>query len=111
MTTLTSNPEIIALGTAILWIDVVLEVGRPTNILFVNTLQSAGDVNYPFYVGLIFMWSIAVVGAYLCGITAGYGILGMWWMFTLDENVRGIVFMRRWRSKRWMHKGFTMTAA
>ncbi len=108
MGALTDNPQIIALGTAILWIDVALEVGRPVNILFVNTLQASGDVNYPFYVGLIFMWSIAVVGAYICGVAAGFGILGMWWMFTLDENIRGIVFLRRWNSKRWQHRGFAM---
>ena len=108
ISSLTDNPEIIALAVAILWIDVVLEVGRPVNILFVNTLQAAGDVNYPFWVGLIFMWSIAVAGAWICGIPMGFGILGMWWMFTLDENVRGIVFMRRWRSRRWMHRGFTL---
>lgn len=110
MSTLTSNSQIIALGVAILWIDVVLEIGRPINILFVNVLQSAGDVNYPFYVGLVWMWSIAVVGAYLCGITFGFGILGMWWMFALDENVRGVVFIHRWESRRWMHKGFTMAS-
>lgn len=110
MNMLTANPEIIAFATAILWIDVVLEIGRPVNILFVNTLQSAGDVNYPFYVGLIFMWSIAVVGAYLCGITAGLGILGMWWMFALDENIRGIVFLRRWRSRKWQHRGFAIAS-
>lgn len=107
MTTLTSNPEIIALGVAILWIDVVLEIGRPINILFVNVLQAAGDVNYPFYVGLVWMWSVAVVCAYLFGITFGFGILGMWWMFALDENIRGVVFIRRWESRRWQHKGFT----
>lgn len=104
---LTDNPEIIALGIAILWIDVPLEIGRPINILFVNTLQAAGDVNYPFYVGLVYMWSIAVVGAYIFGITFGFGLIGMWWMFCLDENVRGIVFIRRWRSDRWQHKSFT----
>lgn len=110
MSTLTSNSQIIAFGVTILWIDVVLEIGRPINILFVNVLQSAGDVNYPFYVGLVWMWSIAVVGAYFCGITLGFGILGMWWMFALDENVRGVVFIRRWESRRWMHKGFTMAS-
>lgn len=111
MTTLTSNPQIIAFGVAILWIDVVLEIGRPINILFVNVLQAAGDVNYPFYVGQVWMWSIAVVCAYLFGITFGFGILGMWWMFALDENIRGVVFIRRWKSRRWQHKGFTLTAA
>jgi len=105
---LTDNPTIISLGVSILWIDVLLEIGRPVNIFAVNALQSAGDVNYPFYVGLIFMWSIAVVGAYFLGVTFGFGILGMWWMFCLDENVRGIVFMRRWYSKQWQNKGFAL---
>lgn len=103
---LTDNPTIIALGTTILWIDVVLEIGRPVNIFFVNALQAAGDVNYPFYVGLIFMWSAGVIMAYLFGIHAGFGILGMWWMFTLDENIRAVVFIRRWNSLKWQHKGF-----
>lgn len=108
MSALTANPEIIALGVAILWIDVVLEIGRPVNILFVNTLQAAGDVNYPFYVGLVWMWSVAVVGAYIFGITFGFGILGMWWMFALDENIRAVVFIRRWNSRKWQHKGFAL---
>lgn len=111
MTTLTANADIIALCVAILWIDVVLEIGRPVNILFVNTLQAAGDVNYPFYVGLVWMWSVAVVLAYLFGITFGFGILGMWWMFALDENIRGIVFIRRWHSRRWQYKGFAAQLA
>lgn len=108
MNLLTDNVEIIALGTAILWIDLVLEVGRPINILFVNTLQAAGDVNFPFYVGVIVMWTVAVICAYLFGITAGFGILGMWWMFALDENIRGVIFIHRWRSRRWQHRGFAL---
>ncbi|MCM1368771.1 MAG: MATE family efflux transporter [Candidatus Amulumruptor caecigallinarius] len=106
MSGLTDNPQIISLCVAILWIDVVLEIGRPLNILFVNVLQAAGDVNYPFYVGLVWMWSIAVVCAYLFGVTFGFGILGMWWMFALDENVRGVVFIRRWESRKWQNKAF-----
>lgn len=108
MSFLTDNMEIIAFGTAILWIDLVLEIGRPINILFVNVLQATGDVNYPFYVGLVVMWTVAVVCAYLFGIVAGFGILGMWWMFALDENIRGVVFIRRWNSRRWQNKAFAV---
>ena len=107
---LTSNQQIVSFCVGILWIDVLLEIGRPVNIFAVNALQAAGDVNYPFYVGLIFMWSIAVAGAYLLGVAFGAGILGMWWMFCLDENVRGVVFMRRWYSGKWQHKGFALPA-
>lgn len=108
---LTSDPTVISLGTAILWIDVLLEVGRPVNIFFVNALQSAGDVNYPFYVGLIFMWSVAVVAAYIVGITFAFGLLGIWWMFCLDENLRAVVFIRRWYSLRWQSKSFVARQA
>ncbi|MBD5291321.1 MAG: MATE family efflux transporter [Bacteroides sp.] len=108
---LSDNPEIVALGIAVLWIDVPLEIGRPINIVFVNILQGSGDVNFPFYVAVVFMWSIAVGLAYVFGIVLGYGILGMWWMFCLDECVRGGVFIYRWRSKRWMHRAFVPHAA
>ena len=30
----------------------------------------------------------------------------MWVGFALDENVRGIILMRRWRSGKWKNKGF-----
>lgn len=103
---LTHNPEIIRLGCTILWIDVVLEVGRPINIFATNALRAAGDVNYPFYVGLIVMWSVAVLGGYLVGVLAGLGIIGMWAAFAVDENLRGIVFVRRWYSMKWSTKSF-----
>jgi putative MATE family efflux protein len=107
MTLLTDNPVIIGLATTILWIDVVLEFGRPTNIFACNALRAAGDVNFPFYVGVVVQWSIAVFASYYLGIVAGLGLIGMWWMFALDENIRGIIFIRRWYSDKWRNKGFT----
>lgn len=103
---LTTNPEIIHTGVAILFIDIVLEIGRPINIFATNALRAAGDVNYPFYVGLVVMWSVAVGLGYLFGIPLGWGICGMWVAFLLDENIRGAIFVRRWYSMKWAKKGF-----
>ena len=103
---LTKNPEIISIGVTVLWIDTVLEIGRPINIFATNALRAAGDVNYPFYVGLIVMWSIAVGGGYLLGIHWGYGLFGMWLAFLLDENIRGAIFIKRWYSLKWLNKSF-----
>lgn len=105
-TLLTDNPEIIHLGTIILFIDVILEVGRAINIYATNALRATGDVNYPFYVGLVVQWSIAVGCGYLFGIHWGWGLVGMWCAFLLDENLRGIIFVRRWNSMKWAAKGF-----
>ena len=106
MPLLSSNPEIISLGCTILWIDVFLEFGRPTNIFATNALRAAGDVNYPFYVGVVVMWSVAVVAAYFAGIVFGLGLVGMWLAFACDENIRGVVFIRRWYSMKWASKSF-----
>ena len=103
---LTDNPEIIRMGTIVLFIDVVLEVGRAINIYATNALRATGDVNYPFYVGLVVQWSVGVGCGYLFGIHWGWGLAGMWCAFVLDENLRGIIFVRRWNSLKWAKKGF-----
>ena len=97
---------IIRMGVIVLIIDTVLEIGRPINIFATNALRAAGDVNYPFYVGLIVMWSVAVGGGYLFGVHWAWGLCGMWVAFLLDENIRGIIFVRRWYSMKWVHKSF-----
>ncbi len=104
---LTQNQEIIRLGTTILFIDIAVETGRAINIYATNALRATGDVNFPFYVGLGVMWSIAVGGGFVVGILCGAGIIGMWSMFALDENIRAIIFVKRWNSFKWAGKAFT----
>lgn len=103
---LTANPEIIQMGAMVLLLDVVLEIGRPINIFATNALRAAGDVNYPFYVGLVIQWSVAVGGGYLLGVHWAWGLCGMWFAFILDENIRGIIFVRRWYGMKWVKKSF-----
>ena len=102
----TDNTEIITMGVWVLVIDVFLEVGRTANIFAVGTLRATGDAVYPVIIGIIFQWSIAVGLSYVIGIPLGYGLVGMWIGFALDENIRGIILMRRWRSGKWKTKGF-----
>ena len=102
----TDNPDIIAMGVWVLVIDIFLEVGRTANIFAVGTLRATGDAVYPVIIGIIFQWSIAVGLSYFIGIPLGLGLVGMWVGFALDENIRGIILMRRWRSGKWKNKGF-----
>ncbi|MFA6873968.1 MAG: MATE family efflux transporter [Bacteroidaceae bacterium] len=98
---LTENPRIIYMGVIILWIDVILEIGRPINIFAVNALRTTGDATYPFMVGVIVQWSVSVALSYLFGIYWGWGLIGMWVTFLLDENIRGIILIKRWRGRKW----------
>ena len=103
---LTSDPWIISTGAAILWVEVLLEHGRALNFFGVNALRSAGDIYFPVILGIIVMWGVQVVGSYLLGITFGWGLIAMWVIFALDENIRGLIFMHRWNSFKWVGKGF-----
>ena len=102
----TDNTEIIKMGVWVLFIDIFLEVGRTANIFAGSTLRATGDTVYPFVVGVIFQWSVAVGVSYVIGIPLGFGLVGMWVGFALDENIRGIILVRRWRSGKWKTKGF-----
>ena len=102
----TDNQKIITMGVWVLIIDWFLEIGRTSNIFAVGTLRATGDAIYPVVIAIIFNWSIAVGVSYVIGIPLGYGLVGMWIGFALDENVRGIILMRRWRSGKWRDKGF-----
>ena len=103
---LTSDPWIISTGAAILWIEVLLENGRALNLFGVNSLRSAGDIYFPVLVGIVVMWGVQVVGSYILGISFGWGLIAMWGVFALDENIRGYIFLRRWNSFRWVGKSF-----
>ena len=102
----TDNEDIIAMGVWVLVVDVFLEVGRTANIFAGSTLRATGDIVYPFVVGVIFQWSVAVGVSYFIGIPLGFGLVGMWIGFALDENIRGVILVRRWRSGKWRSKGF-----
>lgn len=103
---LTDNPEIIRMGVMVLYVDIILEIGKAINIYATNALRATGDVNYPFYVGVVMQWGVAVGCGYLFGLHWGWGLVGMWFAFLLDENIRGIIFVRRWNSMKWARKGF-----
>ena len=106
---LTENAQIVRLGTIILWIDVGLEVGRVRNIFACGTLRAAADPIYPLVVGIIFQWSVAVGLAWVFAIPFGWGLIGAWVAFLLDENLRGIVLMRRWHTQGWVGKSLAKT--
>ncbi|MEK3889226.1 MATE family efflux transporter [Bacillus sp. FSL K6-3431] len=97
----TDNPDILTLGTTLLLLTLLLEPGRALNLVFNNSLKAAGDINYPVIVGILGMWLISVPLAYILGIHFGLGLIGVWIGFIVDEWVRGIILMRRWRLRGW----------
>lgn len=97
----TDDPEIIALGRRILFIEIFLEIGRAVNIVMTKCLIAVGDAVIPTVVGVSFQWGVAFVGAWVFGIIFGWGLEGVWVAMAIDECLRGLIFAVHFKKERW----------
>ena len=107
----TTDPKIIKLGATILIVDAILEPGRTSNLVIINGLRGAGDVFFPVIVGILFMWGIAVGLGYFFAVHLDLGLVGFWIGMALDEWLRGLVMLLRWKSGIWKTKVMVKRAA
>lgn len=92
------------LMTPLFAISIVLEFVRSFNILLINSLDSAGDMRFPFYMACLSMWGISLPVGYILCFHMGFGLIGIWIGFLADESVRALAHSWRWWSRRWEGK-------
>ncbi|MCT2535616.1 MATE family efflux transporter [Aquibacillus koreensis] len=102
----TDDTTILQKGALLLLLTVILEPGRAFNLVVINALRATGDVKFPVFIGVISMWGVSVTFAWFFGIYLGLGLVGVWIAFIADEWLRGILMLRRWRSKVWVRKAY-----
>lgn len=102
----TSDTEMIALVKTLLIIDIVLEVGRVTNLVFGQALKTSGDALFTTIIGVIFMYICMVGGTWFFGIHLNFLVIGAYIGLTSDECIRAFFMFLRWQSGKWKTKGF-----
>lgn len=102
----TDDTEMIALVGTLLAIDIVLEVGRVTNLVFGQALKTSGDALFTTIIGVIFMYICMVGGTWFFGIHLKLLAVGAYIGLASDECVRAIFMFLRWQSGKWKTKGF-----
>jgi putative MATE family efflux protein len=102
----TDNPEMVSLVTKLLWIDVFLEIGRVTNLVYGQALKTSGDALFPTILGAIFMFLCTVGGTYLFGIKLELLVVGAYIGLAADECCRAIGMFIRFKSGKWRTKSF-----
>lgn len=102
----TSDAEMIALVGKLLAIDIVLEVGRVTNLVFGQALKTSGDAIFTTIIGVIFMYLCMVGGTWFFGIHLNLLAVGAYIGLASDECVRAVCMFLRWQSGKWKTKGF-----
>ena len=54
---------------------------------------------------IIFMWGVGALFAFFLGIVFNLGLPGILIAGMVDEWIRGIIMLFRWRSRIWQNKG------
>ena len=100
----TSNPEVIQIAKEVFLVEIVLETTRSINMILVGSLNASGDVKFPLICSLLVLWVISLPFSYSLAIWAGFGLVGVWIAYAIDEALRSILMIRRWRSRIWESK-------
>lgn len=103
----TNDTAVITMGANILIINLILELGRTTNLVVIACLRGSGDVVFPTACAIFSMWVISALGSYILAVVCGMGIYGLWIAFAADECFRGILMIWRWKSGKWKNKMLT----
>ena len=101
----TNDVQMINLVTKLLAIDIVLEFGRVTNLVYGQALKTSGDAVFPVVMGAVFMYLAAVGGTYFFGLHLGLLAVGAYIGLASDECIRAIGMVLRWKSGKWKNKG------
>lgn len=107
----TDDPVMISLVSKLLYIDIILEIGRATNIVYVNALKASGDAIFPSVMGMIFMLSVAAGGTWIFGVQLGLGAVGAYIGMAADECIRAVAMYFRWRTNKWQEHGLVQPVA
>lgn len=100
----TDDPAMISLVTKLLAIDIILEIGRVTNLVYGQALKTSGDAVFPVVMGAIFMFLCAVGGTYFWGLHLSLLAVGAYIGLASDECTRAVGMVLRWKSGKWKTK-------
>ena len=94
----------IHLVSKLLIVDIALEIGRMTNLVYGSALKTSGDAVYPMVIAVVFAFVCAAGGTWLFGIHFGWLAVGAYAAMALDECTRAVFMFLRWNSGCWKNK-------
>jgi Na+-driven multidrug efflux pump len=96
-----ASDEIISVARLVFWVDVLVELGRAPGHVGEGVMRSTGQVLFMAIVSMLSCWIIGVGGAFVLGVALGLGLMGMWIALAIDENIRGICFITKYKKGNW----------
>ncbi len=97
----TDDPAMIELVCILLTIDIALEVGRCLNLVYGVALKTSGDAVFPMIIAVVFAFLCAAGGTWFFGIRLEWLAVGAYVAMALDECIRAVFMVLRWKSGAW----------
>ncbi len=99
----TADPELLSLGTRLLYVAAAFQVADGINIVCRSILRGTGDVRFCAWAGIVLSWMMTPPLTWLFAYHYGLGAEGGWIGLCLDIFLTTGVFWFRLRATRW-HK-------
>jgi len=97
------DPQVISSGALVLKMIAVIQPFQSSQLIYAGGLRGAGDTRWPLISTFIGIWFIRVTLAYLFVNTLGYGLIGAWLAICIDQIIRYIILLWRFKTGKWKH--------
>ena len=105
----TPDADVMRLGASVLRIEAFAEPLFAASIVASGAFSGAGDTKWSFAANLLSMWGIRLPIALL--LIGSLGLTGMWIAMACELSIKGLVFLWRLRSKKWLYSGTVVTGS
>ena len=100
----TPDAQVIEMGGVLLKLLALIQVPYIISMVHSGALRGAGDTKGPFYITLLSMWGVRVLGATICVRLLGLGIYSVIVCMDIDNVLRMFLFRHRLNRGEWkMH--------
>ena len=98
----TDDVNALTLAFAVFAVDIVAEQARAISQVYEYALRGVGDVWHALIWTTVSCWVVSIGLAYVLAIPLKMGIVGCFIALSLDETVRAVVTLTRWKRGKWM---------
>jgi len=99
---LTPDLSVREAGIHVLRLELIAEPLYAASIVATGAMRGAGDTLIPGIMNLISIWGLRLTMAFF--LTRTMGLSGYWIAMTVELCFRGIIFLLRLKSRKWMEK-------
>ncbi|RAP37697.1 MATE family efflux transporter [Candidatus Marinamargulisbacteria bacterium SCGC AAA071-K20] len=95
------NPDTVARAIPLLRLDAITIWAEVAGLVIIDSLYGTGDTKQVMIISTLGEWLIKIPLIYVCGITLGYGLLGIWLAIIGYNLCHSLLYLILWSRGQW----------